>query len=384
MLLCALPVEGSVRSRRHRPVRPLRPPRSHISYQIRREPYAAALVVEAETGKILFEKNPDILRAPASLTKMMTELITLENLEKGAISLSDTVTVPSEVRITGGSRVRLRVGERIPLLEAMKAMAISSANDAAVVVATRVAGSPERFLAMMNLRAQQLGMTSTHYASIHGLDRNDQPGSITTARDQALLARTLLRHPMALRFSSTEWDTIRGRQVIHTTNRLLGRCPGVDGLKTGFTSKAGFCLVSTASRQGLRLVSVVLGAPSNRRRFSESEILLTAAFARYQKVPVIRKGQDLGRACTIMGGSPSQVRLVAGEDVALLLPVQSAREITLRVDAPSLLQPPVALGNPLGQLQVMIGDSLAAVVPAVAARRVSRAGFWGRLGFTAD
>lgn len=379
-LCCALPAFGALRSKRTRVIRPrtssqrIVPGRPAARAAVARGSYSAALVVDAASGQVLFEKNADTPRAPASLTKMMTELITLESVDRGVISMHDTVTVPEEVRGVGGTRLRLRPGERMLLSDAVAAMAIASDNDAAVVVAHHVAGSVSRFVNLMNLRARELGMTSTRYVTVNGLDPAGPVGSITTARDQAILARNLIRHDLALKISSTVYDTIRTGQIIHTTNRLLGRCEGVDGLKTGYTSRAGFCLVSTAKKGDLRVVSVLLGASSNRRRFSESEALLNQIFSRYQKVPVIRKGQDLGHACTIPGGDPPQVRLVAGEDVGLLLPAQTHPEFTLRVAAPAALRPPVLEGSPVGQLQVLIGDSVAAKVPALAASTAHRAG----------
>ena len=383
-LVCSVPAAGSIRHAKS----PAPRPRAKVTRSApvpaatahRAPSYSSALVVDAESGQVLFEKNPDEPRAPASLTKMMTELITLESADQGRISLNDTVSVPVDVRSVGGTRVHLRPGERLPLSDAVKAMCIASANDAAVTVAYHVAGSVDRFVDLMNARARELGMDHTHYVTVNGLDPANLPGSITTARDQALLARTLIRHRLALQISSTVYDTIRSRQIIHTTNRLLGRCEGVDGLKTGYTGRAGFCLVSTARHGDLRLVSVLLGATSNRRRFSESETLLNDAFSRFQKVPVIRKGQDLGKACTTLGGDPPQVRLVAGEDVDLLLPAAMRPEITLRVTAPSAVQSPVDEGRTLGQLQVLIGDSLAAEAPAVAARPVRKTGLRDKLG----
>jgi serine-type D-Ala-D-Ala carboxypeptidase (penicillin-binding protein 5/6) len=374
-LVCGLSAMGAGRAKKRRVVRAR--PRSYASQAAT---YASAIVVDCESGKVLFEKCPDIQRAPASLTKMMTELITMEAIDRGIVSLNDIVTVPEEVRAVRGSRVRLRPGEQLPLSEAMRAMAICSANDAAVAVAHHVAGSQARFVSLMNLRARELGMFGTTYVNPHGLDDSRLPGSMTSARDQAILARALVKHPLALEFSSTVTDTIRGGQVIHTTNRLLGRLNGVDGLKTGYTGKAGFCLVSTAQRGDMRVVSVLMGACSNRRRFSESAGLLTQIFDRFRRVSIIRKGQDLGHACTILGGDSPQVRLVAGEDVAVLLPAANKREVTYRVEAPSTLQPPVIEGKPLGQIQVLIGDSLALAVPAVADRNVHRAGLLDRMG----
>lgn len=375
-VVCSLAVMGASRPKKQKAKKSHR---AH-KYVQQAEGYASAMVIEVETGNVLLEKKPDLERAPASLTKMMTELLTLEAVERGLVSLSDTVAVPPGVRQVGGSRVHLRPGERLPLEEVVRAMAISSANDAAYTVACHVAGSEASFVALMNLRSKELGMEHTHYVNSHGLDNSRLPGSRTTARDQSVLARALIKHRKALELSSTVLDTIRGGQVIRTTNRLLGRCDGVDGLKTGYTGKAGFCLVSTAQRGEMRVVSVVLGAPSNKRRFSESEGLLTQIFGRFRKINVIRKGQDVGRACAILGGSPPQVRLVAGEDVAVLLPVTNVRQVTYRVDAPQTLSAPVPLGQALGSIEVLVGDSLAAVVPAVAAREVRRATFFDRLG----
>lgn len=386
LTLCAFFLLGSLATaaeaarKRKRP--PSRKARQTNVYKKYREAYASALVIEAGSGQELFSKNPNQLRAPASLAKMMTELLTIEALDRGEVRLDEMVTVPAGVGAIGGSRVRLHAGEQLPFEELLRAMVISSANDAAWVVACHVAGSEAEFVRRMNERARELGMRNTHYANPHGLDRNDRPGSLTTARDQSILARALLQHPMTLDIASTVCDTIRGGQVIRTTNRLLGTCEGVDGLKTGYTGKAGFCLVSTADRGGMRVISVLLGASSNRRRFTESAGLIASAYERFRKIPVIRKGQDLGKACAISDGSMPRVRLVAGEDVAVCLPAGTRDEITLEVDAPPVVTSPIQAGAPLGLLRVLIGDSLAVSIPAVAAREVRRATMFDRLGLS--
>lgn len=366
---------ASAGSRKKKP-----PRRPRNVYQKYRQAYASAFVVEAESGKILFEKSPDELRAPASLTKMMTELLALEALDRGKVRLTDTLIVPADIRAIRGSRVRLRPGERLPFGDALRAMAISSANDAAFTIANHLAGSEPAFVFQMNRRARELGMLRTRYVNAHGLDRSDRPGSITTARDLSLLARQLVNHPLTLEISSTVSDTIRGCQVIHTTNRLLGACDGVDGLKTGYTGKAGFCLCSTAERDGMRVVSVLLGATNSRRRFSESAGLLASAFASFRKIAVIRKGQDLDRACDIIGGSVGSVRLVAGEDVSVLMSSHRIPDIRVLVEAPLSITSPVLRGAQVGLLRIMVGDSLAAAVPAVAARDVSKAALLDKLG----
>ncbi len=376
LALAATAVEAGSRKTKKKPARKSR---SAAVYQKYREAYASAYVVEAETGKVLFSKEPDQLRAPASLAKMMTELIMLEALDRELVSLEDTVTVPSEVRTVGGSRVRLRPGERVSVRDLLHATAISSANDAALALAIHLGGSEAAFVRLMNQRARELGMSRTSYANPHGLDRPERT-SITTARDQSILARELIRHPHALAIASTACDTIRGCQVIHTTNRLLGSCEGVDGLKTGYTGRAGFCLASTAERDGMRVISVLLGGSSSRRRFAESEGLLARAFAGFKRIPVIRKGQDLGKSCTIQNGASPRVRLLAGEDVAVLLPASHRGDIRMEVEAPLFLRPPIEAGAAVGHLRVWVGDSLAVAVPAVAAREVQRATIFDRFG----
>ena len=212
--------------------------------------FASALVIDAATGQVLYQKDPRALRAPASLSKMMVELLAMEALRDKKMRLDEYVRVPDDIRSVGGSRVRLRPGEPVTVADLLDATAIASANDAATTLAVRIAGSTQACVALMNRRAHELGMSDTHYENVHGLDRAGEPGNITTAYDLSILARKLLEMPEILRIASTVQTTIRYGQVIHTTNRLLGRCEGVDGLKTGYTGRAGFCLVSTAQREG--------------------------------------------------------------------------------------------------------------------------------------
>lgn len=177
-----------------------------------------------------------------------------------------------------------------------------------------------------------------------------------------------------------ETHTIRDTQVIRNTNRLIGRLPGVDGLKTGYTSRAGFCLATTAERNGLRIVTVLLGSPAGNTRFSEAAGLVTKAFTEYQVVPMVRQGQDLAKILMVRNGSPSRVRLMAGSDVSVLLSTENRLEVRLEVDAPPVVHAPVKPGAILGHVRVFIADSLAAEGPAVAASYVRRAGVIDRLG----
>jgi D-alanyl-D-alanine carboxypeptidase (penicillin-binding protein 5/6) len=334
--------------------------------------YQAALVIEAETGRVLFEKNADTLRAPASLAKMMLELLALEALERREISPSDRVSVTNDVRGVRGSRIRLRPGERVTVQDLLSATTVCSANDAATALAIHLAGSTSACVQRMNRRAQELGMFHTRYENVHGLDRRGEPGNVTTARDLSILAQALIRRPEALALSRTVQTTIRERQTIRNTNRLLTSYPSVDGLKTGYTGPAGYCLVSTAERDGLRLVSVVLGSRSSRRRFHESAELLTKSFLQWQKVRVVHKGQDLGEDLAVLQGAEDSVRLVAGENLDVLIPSRHARDLHIAVAAPVSTRAPVSEGWTMGRVQVLVGDSVAAECRAVAAVTVPR------------
>lgn len=371
LVALSLVAEEADAARRRRPVRRRVPPRA--AARVTAPTYQSALVIDVESGQVLFQKDPHASRTPASLAKMMLELITLEALRAGDLSLYDTMVVPAEVKKVRGSRVRLRVGETVTVRDLLEATAIASANDAATALAIKLAGSTEACVARMNRRARELGMRETVYHNVHGLDRSDEPGNITTAWDLSILARQLISMPEALEISSTVQTTIRGgKQAIHTTNRLLTQCRGVDGLKTGYTGRAGYCLVSTAERNEMRVLSVCLGARSNRRRFSESAQLIEAAFSKWERVRVVAKGQDLGEDLEVREGHADSVRLVAGSDVELLVPARRKPDIRLAVTAPSSTKAPVAAGWKLGSFQVLVGDSVAAEGPAVAREKVSR------------
>jgi D-alanyl-D-alanine carboxypeptidase (penicillin-binding protein 5/6) len=215
-------------------------------------------------------------------------------------------------------------------------------------------------------------MANTHYASVHGLETGDAPSTLTTAWDQATLARQLIRFPEALRLSNTVSTVIRGGQRIRTTNKLLRRFPGIDGLKTGTTARAGYCLVTTSERNGWRLISEVLGAAEGWRRFGESANLLYEAFLEWQRVQVVSKGQVLGEDLTVRDGARDSVDLLAGEDLEVLIPAKQRGALRVHVSAPPSTRAPVVEGWTLGQVEVLLGDSLLTRCPAIAAISVPR------------
>jgi D-alanyl-D-alanine carboxypeptidase (penicillin-binding protein 5/6) len=247
---------------------------------IRSVPCASVILVDAKSGSVLHEQNADAVRGPASLVKMMVELIVLEEVAAKRISLNERVKTSAHAATMGGTQVYLKEGETHTVRELLAAAAIASANDAAVALAEHVAGSEPAFVERMNRRAKELGCKSTRFANAHGLDLRGQSQATTSARDLALIARALVRHPLALELSSTRRAPFRdGKFWLESTNHLLGRLDGVDGLKTGWTPRAGACFCATAERARTRLISVVLGAPRGEGRFSVTRQLLEDAFA---------------------------------------------------------------------------------------------------------
>jgi len=350
-----------------------------LEYFSNRKDFAATQVIALESGKVLNQRNPTLLRAPASLVKMMTILLAVEAVREGIVSFDDIVTIDPGAPRIGGSGVGLRAGEEVTLLDLTKAMIIASANDAALAVAFHISGDVSTFVERMNIRAAELGMVHTWYLNPHGLD-GWETTSVSTARDQAVLARELLQDPKVLQWSSSRYTTIRGSQIIRTTNRLLGKFDGVDGLKTGYTGKAGYCLAATAERDGFRVLSILLGASSNERRFSETAGLLTAAFRDYQRIEVVQEGRDLNHRVDVLDGLPPEVRLVAGGSGHVVLRRDSNKRVTTELAAVTEAFAPVDEGRVLGTIEIRVADSLAATVPAVAVKASRKASFWERLG----
>ncbi len=247
------------------------------------EPYKAAIVMNAHTGEVIFQANPHRKLVPASLTKMMLALVTMERLRRGALGLAHEVRASDQACDVGGSQIYLHPGETLTLEEMLEAVLIRSANDAAASVAEHVAGSQEKFVELMNARAEKLGMRDTVFWNVHGLPSSNGHDNLSTAYDMALLAKELVKYPEILDWSSKSVASIReGQYTIHTTNKLLGFFEGLDGLKTGFVRKAGFSMAATAKREEKRLIAVVLGSPSSLARFNATKDLLSKGFDRYQ------------------------------------------------------------------------------------------------------
>ena len=280
----------------------------------------------------------------------------------------------------GGSQVFLREGELFTLGQLMEAIVVASANDACVAVAEHLAGSAEAFAETMNAKARALGLEHTRCVNVHGLD--DTPpgsGNVTTAYDLAQIARVLVRHPQIIEWSSTVEKPFReGKFTLHTTNKLLGRYEGLDGLKTGYTGRAGFCLVATAKRDDMRLIAVVMGTPSDRVRAREVSRLLDWGFANFTRVRLAAPGQPLGTVA-VSWGCESEVRAVVPDGACVVLRPEQERQLSRRLELPGKTPAPIAAGQPLGRLAVSLGDSTIAVFPLVAEKAVARATLWEKL-----
>ncbi len=327
--------------------------------------YHAELLMDADSGRILYAQNEKLEWPPASMAKMMLLEVAEDQIKLGQVSYSDPVRISARAAATAGSHLGLHEGDVYPLGELMKAALIRSANDAAVAVAEKIAGSVEACVRLMNLKAQALGMDDTYYGTVNGLPpRPDHDVDHTTAVDLAVLARAIIRTTGLLQWSSMEEAPFDGgRVMLRNTNHLIGHLDGCDGLKTGFTFKAGFNLTATAKRGDMRLISVILGAPSNPQRFIQSSRLLDWGFDNFAKVHLVNRGQALPVHVQVESGP--LIQPVAENDVALVLSKAQMADVKLEYSVPSMIQGPVTSGESLGQVIVRDGGDVVTRVDAV-------------------
>ena len=327
--------------------------------------YHAALVEDADSGNVLYSYNPTLQWPPASMAKMMLLLVAEDQIKAGRVSLADPVRISERAALTQGSHLGLREGQIYPLGELMKAALIRSANDAAVAIAEKIAGSVEACVRMMNNKARSLGMDDTYYGTVDGLP--PVPGhdvDYTTPLDLATLARAIIRSTGLLQWSSLEETPFDGGvAILRNTNHLIGHLEGCDGIKTGFTVSAGYNLTATAKRGDMRLVSVVLGAPSNRERFLQSARLLSWGFDNFDRVEVLHRGEPLPVEVQVQTGGTIQP--VSESDIAVVLPKGRIPDVKLKFDIPSLVNGPVSYGDTIGHVMVLDGGDVMTTVDAI-------------------
>ena len=336
---------------------------------------ASAILCEASTGQVIFEKNADERRPVASVNKVMTILLTLEAVDEGRVSLEDQVTVSPRAASMGGSQAFLDAGERYKLSELLKTVIVASANDSAVALAEHLAGTEESFVRLMNARAEELGLTNTHYANCTGLPAQEH---YTTARDVAKLSAQLDLHPIYYRYSTIWMDEIkhRGGRVtsLTNTNRLIRFYPGCDGYKTGSTNEARYCVSATAKKEGMRLIAVVLGTPAGQTRFDEARAMLEYGFANVQLVTPIAQGQALDMTVPVRLGGRDEVSVLSGGTCSLLERRGEKNALSLEAALVEKVNAPVYAGDVLGEIRVKRGDEVVGVVPAVAGEDVQLPG----------
>ena len=331
-------------------------------------PCRAAVLIDLSSGTVLYEKEPDAPMPIASITKVMTLLLAFEAIDAGKVSLQDTVPVSDHAYNMGGSQIWLEPGESFTLDEMIKAICVSSANDAAVAVAEFIGGSEPAFAEMMNQKAAELGMANTTFKNACGLD---EEGHFSTARDVAIMSREiLLNHPQITDYTTSWMDTLRGGQTqLLNTNKLLKRYQGVTGLKTGTTSGAGVCISVSASRDSLDLLAVVLGAASSAERFDAATALLDYGFANFENAAAPAP-ENAPASLPVTGGAEETVELQYAAPQKLLVQKGEGGALTAELELPRTLAAPLAAGQQVGTVTVRSGGTVLGSWPVTAAGEV--------------
>ena len=336
----------------------------------------AALLMEKTTGQILFAQNEHEKLEPASVTKIMTLLLTMEAIDSGTIRYDDVVTVSADAAGMGGSQVFLAEGEQITVEELLKCVCVSSGNDAAVALAEKVAGVTELFVEQMNNRARGLGMDDTHFVNPTGLTAE---GHVTSAHDIALMSRELLtKHPDIRSFTTIWTDSIRGGTFdLANTNKLIRRYDGATGLKTGYTASAGYCISATAEREGMELIAVVMKGETADKRNADAKALLNYGFSAYALVSAAPE-EPLPTLPVTMGETDSVSLTLPPDALTAVVEKAQAAALERRIDLPESLPAPVRQGQQVGTLTLCSGDTELLTVPILAAEDAAGRS-WGRM-----
>ena len=336
----------------------------------------SAVLIDVATGTVLYEQNAHEPLAPASVTKVMTMLLVMEAIDSGKIGWDDMVTASEAAAAKGGSQIYLKVGESLSVSDMLKSIAVSSANDCACAMAEHIAGSESAFVDMMNARAKELGMDDTNFVNCTGLDDDAAAADHkTSAYDIALMSRELLKnHPDIKKFTTIWMDTVRnGAFGLSITNKMVRFYSGCTGLKTGFTSNAGYCLSASAERDGMELIAVVMGSETSQERFSACKSMLDYGFANFALyTPVLQEGATV----PVRLGKGETVSAVPSGQTDLLIDKAQRSAITTQIQLESSVTAPVSKGQRLGTLIIKSGEQTLTQVPLVAEEGVERLS-WG-------
>ncbi|MCM3747340.1 D-alanyl-D-alanine carboxypeptidase [Paenibacillus pasadenensis] len=337
----------------------------------------SAIVMDADSGTIIYEKNSHDKLPPASITKIMTMLLVMEAIQDGKLKLTDKVSTSEYAASMGGSQIFLEPGEQMTVDDMLKGIAMASGNDASVAMAEKIGGTEAEFVAMMNAKAAQLGLKDTSFANPNGLPAANH---YTSAHDIAVMSRELLKHSQITKYTGQYQDYLRKDSEkpfwLVNTNKLVRFYTGADGLKTGYTSEAKYCLSATAKRDGMRLVAVVMGEPNTKTRNAEVSGMLDYSFAQYANYPILKKGDSMG-TLTVEKGVQGKLPITAQHNYSILMKKgAAAKDIRHEIVWDGPVKAPVKLGDRVGKLIVYQGDKVIKEFPLEMPVSVERAGWW--------
>jgi D-alanyl-D-alanine carboxypeptidase (penicillin-binding protein 5/6) len=337
----------------------------------------SAVLIERDTGTILYDKNSDQKLPPASMTKIMTMLLIMEALEKNQIKMDEKVRTSEYAASMGGSQIFLEPGEEMTVEQMLKGIAIGSGNDASVAMAEKIAGSAEAFVEMMNKKVEELGLKNTHFKNPTGLPEADHYSS---AQDMALMAKELLKYEEITKYTGKYEDYLREgtdkKFWLVNTNRLVKFYPGVDGVKTGFTNEAKYCLTATAKKDNMRVIAVVFGADTPKDRNAQVTKMLDYAFSQYQTHPLFKKDQILTKM-KVSKGSENEANLMTSEPISILTKKgENVDDVTQEIVMKKDVRAPIKRGDELGSLQLKKDEKIIAESKLVAEKNIDEASWW--------
>ncbi|WHY65574.1 D-alanyl-D-alanine carboxypeptidase family protein [Neobacillus sp. SuZ13] len=337
----------------------------------------SAILIERDTGKVLYEKNGNEELPPASMTKIMTMLLIMEAVDKGKLSWNEKVRASEYAASMGGSQIFLEPGEEMTAKEMLRGIAIGSGNDASVAMAERIAGSEEAFVDMMNDKVKELGLKHTFFKNTTGLPVS---GHFSTANDMAIMAKELLKYEDITKFTGMYEAYLRENTDkkfwLVNTNKLVRFYPGVDGLKTGFTAEAKYCLTATAQKNGMRVIAVVFGAPTSKERNAQVTKMLNYAFNQYQTHPMYKRNQIIAKA-RISKGQEKSIEAVTSEPISLLTKKgEKTEDVKQKIKINKNLQAPINKGDKIGTIQLIKDGKVFVESPLLARGTVKEAGWW--------